>query len=250
MKRIRYQLRYGSMRQANRIRIASVCALGAFGVVLILAGAALAWSTNSWTSPWETVSADQAPCSGYGYDHYNDAMSSGNFSGYATTQATQDFWCQTNTAQHSEQDGFHSSALFTASSSGTVTVTAYFSGEPLIYADYAGSSGNATASFSIGVALYNNNVGTSVYNWVTVGSATEKSNSGTSFNVQLTSVSLTANLISGDSYIARAGISYLSFTQTSYFNGGTATAMVGFQNICYVNEGCSTVVTLNTITIS
>lgn len=89
-----------------------------------------------------------------------------------------------------------------------------------------------------------------MYNWVTVGSATEKSNSGTSFNVQLTSVSLTANLIFGDSYVARAGISYLSSTQTSYLKGGTATAMVGFQNICYVNEGFSTVATLKTITIS
>ena len=217
---------------------------------MIMAGAALAWSTNSWTNPWESVSADQAPCSGYGYDHYNDAMSSGNFSGYATTQATQDFFCQPNTAQHSEQDGFHSSNWYTATATTTVTVTAYFTGEPLIFASYAGCSGKAAASFEIGVALDDVSTGTSAYNWVTVGSASETCQSTNSFNVQLTSVSFQTSVISGYSYIPRAGIEYSAYTQTYYFNGGTATSMVGFQNVCYVNEGCSIAVTLNTITIS
>ncbi len=238
-----------------RLKMSHALVAGAgsmFLALLVLAGPAHAWSTSSWTSPWDNTTNNWAPCSGS--NTYNlDSPSNGVFSAVVESTSNADVLCSPDTTEHEENAGEHSSQYWSPTTSGYYTLSASFSGTIAVWSsENSCNNGDGHSQLQIGVAAYDTSTGTSVYNWITPSGGSSYNGCGSgggTFNPG--SVSTYQYFYSTHSYQVRAGVDDLAGASQNW-QGGTSQGFVGFENVCWVGFGgyTTTTITLNSISIN
>jgi hypothetical protein len=235
-----------NIRPGKKLRAAAFA--GPFGLaalmLLMLAGPALAYST------FDNVTNDWAPCSGY--NHWNldsTDLSQGTFAGYDYDQSNQYSLCGTDTTEHEVNAGVYASTTFSPTTTGTLKLTATFSG-------------------SAGVSAYESNCGNGYgHAWFEYGVGAKDTTTGSSFSHLVVLTAIIVNCGTNQAYGSAGSVSYSwTFTAGQTYDAfwvidaqdgslqnnsaGTAQAAVDFEGTCGQNGVCGGPVGASSITVS